>query len=114
MTGRTNLGVTRSLAFILIYVFQLLGGIVFLISDRNDREIRYHARMSCLLCITEILSAVILKTLGKIPYLGWIFTLGLWIISVAYVVVMILCMVRALNGSEMRLPFYHNLASRNL
>ncbi len=114
MARRTNLGVTRPLAFILIYIFQLIGGIVFLISDGNDREIRYHARMSCYLCITQIIAAVLLSLLGSIPFIGWIFKIALWLVSIAYVGIMLISMFRALNGSEMRLPFYHNLASKNL
>ena len=111
---KTNLGVTRPLAFILIYVFQLIGGIVFLISDRDDREIRYHARMSCYLCITQIIAVIILKLFASIPWIGWIFSIALWIVTIAYIIVMLISMARALNGSALRLPFYDNLASKNL
>ena len=114
MARRTNLGVTRSLAFILIYIFQLIGGIVFLISDGSDREIRYHARMSCYLCITQIIAVILLKLLAAIPIIGWLFTIALWLITIAYVGIMLISMIRALNGAELRLPFYHDLASKNL
>ena len=114
MTRRTNLGVTRPLAFILIYVFQLIGGIVFLISDRNDREICYHARMSCYLCITQIIAVLLLRLFASIPLIGWLFNIALWLVTIAYVGVMLLSMARALNGSQLRLPFYHDLASKNL
>jgi len=114
MMRRTNLGVTRPLAFILIYIFQLIGGIVFLISDRNDREIRYHARLSCYLCITEIIAVILLRMLASIPWIGWLFNIALWIVTIAYIGVMLISLARALNGTELRLPFYHNLAAKNL
>jgi len=112
MTKRTNLGVTRGLAFILIYLFQLLGGIVFLITDRHDREIHFHALTSCYLCATEIIAVLLLNLLTKIPFIGWIFTAALWIVTVAYICIMLLSMIRALNNSRLKLPFYYDLADR--
>lgn len=112
MTNRTNLGVTRALALILIYLFQLIGGIVFLISDRNDREIRYHALMSCYLCITEIVAVLLLNLLAGIPWIGWLFSVILWIVTIAYICIMLLSMLRALNGARLYLPFYSQFADR--
>ena len=112
MTNRTRLGVTRSLAFILIYLFQLIGGIVFLISDRNDREIRFHSLMSCYMCITLIVSVLLLNLLAKLPLIGWFFTLTLWLITIAYICAMLLSMIRALNGSRLKIPFFYHLADK--
>lgn len=112
MTTRTKFGVTRALAFILIYLFQLLGGIVFLITDRDDREIRFHSLMSCYLCLFMIVAGLLLSLLGKIPFIGWIFTIALWLVIIAYIGTMLLSMIRALNGSRLKVPFFYNIASR--
>lgn len=109
---RTKLGITRPLAIILIYLFQLIGGIFFLITDRSDRDIRYHARMSCLLCLTEIVSVVLFRLLAPLPLIGWLFTMLLWVVTIAYIGIMLLAMLRALNGAPLRLPFFHDLASK--
>ena len=112
MTNRTRLGVTRALAFILIYVFQLIGGVVFLISERRDREIRYHALMSCFLCVSFIVTILLFKLFAKIAIIGWLFTLGLWLVTIAYIAVMLLSMIRALHGTRLVLPFFSAQADR--
>ena len=112
MTNRTRLGVTRALAFILIYLFQLIGGIVFLISERHDREIRYHGIMSCSLCVTHIVTVLIFKLLTNVPIIGWLFTFGLWLITVGYIAVMLLSMIRALHGTRLVLPFFTAFADK--
>lgn len=113
MTNRTKLGVTHALAYILIYLFQLVGGIVFLITDRDDREIRYHSLMSSYMCIAMVVSGLLLKLLSKLPIIGWLFSFTLWLTVIAYIGTMLLSMIRALNGSRLKVPFFSALAGRN-
>lgn len=112
MTSRTRFGVTRALAFILIYLFQLIGGIVFLITDRDDREIRFHSLMSCYLCLAQIVVTLLLNLLRAIPFIGWMFTIFLWLVTIAYICTMLLSMIRALNGTRLKVPFFYHLADR--
>ena len=111
---RTKLGVTVKLAYILIYLIPFVGGLLFLISDGRDRDIRYHCVMAIYLTITEALAILILVLLGKIPYLGWLFTFILWVISLFYVATMLLSMVRAWNDKTLSVPFFHKLVERSI
>lgn len=114
MYNRTRLGVTDKLAYVLIYLIPFVGSLVFLISDGKNRDIRGHCLMSLYLSLAELAAALLLSLLGKIPYVGWIFTFSLWLISVAYAGAMLLSMSRALHDKVLKVPFFYNMVKRTL
>ena len=114
MNGKTKLGIPLAVANILIYLLPFIGSAFFLITDGRDKSMKYNCMKSLFMSLAELIAAVILLLMGKIPYVGWIFTFLLWLVSVAYAAFMILSLVRALKNDEFRVPFFHDLAKRTL
>ncbi len=114
MYNRTKLGTTAQLAYILIYFLPFIGSFLFLISDGKDRDIRYNCIMSLYLSLAETAVIILFTLMGKIPYIGWLFTFVLWIVSIFYAGAMLLSLARALNGKELKIPFFYHLVKKTM
>ena len=114
MYKRTRLGVTYNLACVLIYLLPFVGSIILLISDGKDRDIKYNGVMSLYMSVAEAVSIIFLALLGKIPYIGWFFTLTLWVVTVFYIACMLLSLARAINGKVLKIPFFYTLTQRTI
>ncbi|MBQ4061999.1 MAG: DUF4870 domain-containing protein [Christensenellaceae bacterium] len=114
MYGRTKLGITYNLAYMFMYLIPFIGSIVMLISDGKDRDIKYNAVMSLYMSAAELISIIILSLFGRIPYIGWLFTFALWVVSIFYVGCMLLSMIRAINGKELKVPVIYEITMRTI
>lgn len=117
-------GLNEKAAYILIYLFGWISGLIFYLSEKDDRNIRLHALQvlifSAGFCIImfilglifgAIAAATILSGgLGAALALSWISSL-LWI---AYLVIIIVAIIRACNGSILKLPVAYNIAEKKV
>lgn len=105
---KTESGLEESLAGALCYVAWAITGIIFLIIEKKNRFVRFHAMQSI---ITSIAIFVITIVLSLIPLIGWILSLlltpvilGLWLFM----------MWKAYQGERFKLPFAGDLAEKQL
>jgi uncharacterized membrane protein len=100
----------------------LVGGIIFYILEKRDGFVRFYAMQSIvfggawLLCwIVYVIAHTIL---GSIPAIGLFFTivLGLaWaLISIAFLVIWIVAMVKAFTGVRWEIPYIGPVARRQM
>jgi uncharacterized membrane protein len=100
----------------------LVGGIIFYILEKRDNFVRFYAMQSIvfggawLLCwIVYVIAHTIL---GSIPAIGLFFTivLGLaWaLISIAFLVIWIVAMVKAFTGVRWEIPYIGPVARRQM
>ena len=103
---RSSTGMDPNVAGLLCYLFSLISGIVFLCIEKQSHEVKQNALQA-----VAILSGI----LGWIPVMGWIMGLLFgfigWALGILYLVVSILCMVRAYQGQSVQLPFITNFVS---
>jgi len=92
--GKTSTGLQENVAGLLCYLLWWITGVIFLLIEKDNKVVRFHAWQSIIVCgILFVLSLV----LSWIPVVGWI----LWIISV---VVWIFLMYKAFKGGKYLFP----------
>jgi len=101
-------GLQPNVAGALCYLLGLITGIVFLMIEKENRSVRFHAMQSILVSIVLIVVSIIL---GFIPVLGW--ALGL-LVNLAAVALWILLMVKAYQGEEWEVPVLGGIARQQV
>lgn len=94
------------------YLLGPITGIVFLLLEKENKYIRFHAMQS-----TLVFGAILLLhvALGIIPVLGWIIALIFSpIIALVCFILWIVLMWKAYNGEKYKLPYFGNLAEKQL
>jgi uncharacterized membrane protein len=115
-------GLPRHLAAGLAAFFPLLGGVLFLVLEKKDRFVRFYAMQSIFLGGT-LLGVALLVSLAElifrqIPLIGWLIALGFvavnLLFSLAWLVVWVIAIVKALSNVEWEVPVLGALARRQL
>ena len=104
-----NSGLAPNLAGALAYVLAPLTGIIFLLVEKQDGYVRFHAAQSILFGVGSIILWVANSILGvilsAIPLLGWIVSLLItMVLGLGLFVLWIYLMVQAYQGREWELP----------
>lgn len=92
----------------LAYLLGFITGIIFLVIEKDNKYIRFHAMQSTILSIGLF---VVQIGLGLIPVLGWI--VG-FLLSIAGFILWILMMWKAYNGEMYKLPYVGEMAEKQL
>jgi uncharacterized membrane protein len=119
---KVTFGLTEKAAFILLYLFSWLSALIFFVSEKEDKRIRLHALQwlifSAAFCIAMIILGWIFGAITAATILsggfGGIFIFGLisWLLWIGYIVIMILGIVRAFNGSIIKIPVAYDMAEK--
>ena len=100
-------GLDENIAALLSYLFSIISGIIFLVIEKENRFIRFHAMQSI---FTFIFFLALNIVLGFIPIIGWI--IALFVGPFAFVLSIFL-MVQAYKGKSFKLPFIGDLAEKH-
>lgn len=114
--GKSSTGLDANLAALLSYLFGWVSGLIFFLIEKESRYVRFHAMQSILLnaavivvvvgfTIVNTMIAFISGTLAALFGLLW-FVILLGIIGIA-----ILCMIKAFQGQEFKLPIIGDMAA---
>lgn len=103
--NKTSTGLDKNIASGLCYVFGWVSGLIFLLIEKEDKEIRFHAMQSIVvfggLNIAQIVLSISVIGLPLIPLVG-VIGLVLWI----------LLMVKSFQGEQYKLPYAGDLAEK--
>ncbi len=113
----TSTGVEPTVAAALSYILGLITGIVFLVLEKDNRYVRFHAAQSIVVSIFIIIASIgvsmVSGVLAFIPIIGWavvlLLTMGL---GAGTFVLWLLLMWRAYQGEEWELPVAGELARK--
>ncbi|TNF71535.1 MAG: hypothetical protein EP299_11570 [Acidobacteria bacterium] len=95
---------------VLSYLWVL--ALIPLLLDKDDAEVQWHAKHGLVLFGAELILWVILAVLGMVPILGCILV-PVWLaLSVAVIVVHIICIVKGINGEKFLIPGISQYADR--
>ena len=84
--------------------------IVPLLVEKDNKEVQWHAKHGLVLLVAEILLWIVINIVGNfIPFLGCAITP---FISLAFLVVRIICIVKAVNGERFLVPGLSQYADR--
>jgi uncharacterized membrane protein len=104
--SETSLGIDENIEGLLCYLLGWVTGIAFLILEKNNRFVRFHAMQSLTIFLSITVASMIL---GAIPYFGWLISVLLWLTSLLLWVVL---MIKALKGELFKLPIAGDFAER--
>jgi len=100
----TSTGLDPRLAGLLSYLLGFLSGIIFLVVERKNSFVRFHAMQSTVTFIGLLAASIVA---GIIPVLG---PLLAWLVQILTLVLWILLMVKAFQGETYKLPVIGDMA----
>ena len=105
----SSTGLAPNVAGALSYVLGPITGVAFLVMEKQSRFVRFHAMQSTLvgvvLIVVNIVVNVAQAVLEAIPFIGWLFSLGLGLaIGLVSLVLWLALMFMAYQGREWELP----------
>ena len=106
--GKTSSGLTPNVAGLLAYVLGLVTGIIFLLIEKENKFVRFHAIQAIGLSVGLTVVSIVLSVL---PVIG--VALGL-LVNLAGLALWIVCMVKAYQGDLFRLPVIGDIAAKQV
>ena len=100
--GKDLNGLDENIAGLLCYVLGWISGLAIFLLETENKSVRFHAMQSII--VFGILTILGLA-LGWVPVLGWI----IWILSV---ILWIVLMVKAYQGTKFKLPISGKAAEK--
>ncbi len=105
--GTTDTGIKANVAGLLCYLLGFVTGLIFLLIEKNNKFVRFHALQS-------------IATFGSIFVAQWVVAfvpvmgpLVSGLLSIAAVVLWIVLMVKAYQGEKYKLPYLGDIAEKN-
>jgi uncharacterized membrane protein len=119
---KSSTGLDANVAGALSYLLGIITGVVFYAIEKDSRFVKFHAMQSILVSLgviaLSVAYGVVSSILVMIPVLGWLAALALffvWIIATLGVLVLwILLMIKAFQGERYKLPWFGDLAEKQL
>ena len=105
---KTSLGIDENIEGLLCYALGFITGILFLILEKENKFVRFHAMQSL---VTFLLIWVIITVIGWIPILGWLLSL---LITPLSLILWLLLMFKAFKGERFKLPVIGDFAEKQL
>lgn len=97
-TQETSIGTTQNVAGLLTYLLGWITGVVFLLIEKDNKFVRFHAMQSVVVFVPITIAWVVF---GFIPVVGGILNLLLSLISL---VLWLVLMYQAFQGNYFKLP----------
>jgi uncharacterized membrane protein len=104
--NKTSAGMQENLEGLLCYVLGWVTGIIFLIVEKENRFVRFHAVQSIVVFGAITIVDIVI---GWIPIIGWIIAL---ILGIAAFILWILLMYKAYQGQMYKLPIAGKIAEQ--
>ena len=105
----SSTGLEPNLAAALAYLAGFITGVVFLIVEKENRFVRFHAMQSTVLFVAVLVISV---ALNAIPLLGPL--LYAFILFPVVVILWLVMMFKAYNGERFKLPVVGDFAEKQL
>lgn len=106
----TSSGMDPKLAGLLAYVVPPITGIVFLLVEKTNRVVRWHAAQSTVFGVVWVVLWVVFTILSTIlgtviPVIGWLVSLAVWLVlALGGFVLWVVCLIKGYSGEMWRMP----------
>ena len=114
--GKSSVGnLDANVAALLAYIATWLSGLIFYLMEKDNRFVRFHAMQAILLGGSAIVILIVFSVLWSVTaYISWILGslfglvgLLIWLVVLA---AWVMCMVKAYQGQQFKLPILGNIA----
>lgn len=103
--GKTSMGLEPNVAGLLCYLLGWVTGLIFLLLEKENEFVRFHAMQSIITFGGLTVIYIVLSILGIIPFIGILFVILLYILGLLGFVLWIVLMVKAYQGVRYKLPW---------
>jgi|SRR5687767_3721148 len=101
----------RNVMIVLSYLWLL--ALVPLLTEKDDREVQWHAKHGIVLMGVEIIIWVVISVvLGSIPVIGCIGLLFTPLLMLAELVLHVMCILKGINGQRLIIPGISEFANK--
>jgi uncharacterized membrane protein len=104
--GKASTVREQNLAGLLCYAFFWVGGLLFLLLEREDKFVRFHAMQS----VVTFGALTVIFVLVLIPIIGWVFG---WLNIALVFILWIVLMIRAYQGEKIKMPITGDFAEKH-
>jgi len=112
--GSQGSGLAPNVASLLCYLCGIVTGIIFLVIEKENKEIKFHAWQSIFLNGGVIAIFIVFFILSFIPFIGVVFGIANILVGLGYLIVWILALIKAYNGEHWLIPVVGNLAEQQV
>jgi len=106
--GKTSSGLDENVAGLLCYVFGIVTGVIFMLIEKENRFVRFHALQSIFVSAAIIVLNI---AVNLVPLLGMLIS---FLLSAAAFILWIVLMVKAYQGQMFKLPIIGDMAEKQL
>lgn len=106
--AKTSLDLDENVEGLLCYIVGWITGIVFLVLEKENKFVRFHALQSLL---TFLPLSVLAWLLGWIPFVGWVLGVLVWILTA---ILWLILMFKAYRGEKYKLPLVGDIAEKGI
>jgi uncharacterized membrane protein len=99
---KTASGLDQNVAALLCYLFTWVSGVIFLLIEKDNKFVRFHAMQS-------LITFLGLMVISMVPFIGW--AAGIIIAPLSFILWIVL-MVKAFQGEKYKLPIVGDLAEK--
>jgi len=106
--GKTSTGLDANVAGLLCYVLGWISGLVFILIEKENKFVRFHAMQSIIVFGTITAASIVFRL---IPFIGYVLNV---LLSLLALVLWIVLMVKAYQETMYKLPWAGNLAEKQV
>lgn len=115
--GSQGTGLAPNIASLLCYICAPITGIVFLLIEKDNKDVRFHAWQALVFGVAYIVLIILLEILAFIlgmiaSVLGIIVGFFIPIVMLAAFIVWIVCLVKAYQGERWKIPVIGDFSAK--
>lgn len=115
--GSGGTGLAPNVASLLCYICSPITGIIFLLIEKDNNDVKFHAWQSVVFGVGYIALVIILEVLAAImgliaSVLGIIVGFFIPLVMLAAFIIWIVCMIKAYQGERWRIPYIGDFAAK--
>lgn len=110
-------GLAPNIASLLCYLCMPITGIVFLVIEKENKDVKFHAWQATIFGVAYIVLLIVLQILTAIMgaiagFLGALFGILIPVVAVGVFVLWIICLIKAYQGERWKIPFLGEFAAK--
>lgn len=110
-------GLASNVAALLCYIFPPITGIIFILIEKEDTDVKFHAWQATILFLASFFAIIGLQILAMFfgyiwGFLGGLISLLSKPVILGLFILWIVCMVKAYQGERWRIPVIGDLADK--
>lgn len=110
--GKNSMGMDQKTASWFAYIISIISAIILLVTEKENKTVRLHAWQSLIFGCAYIVVIVVISILAIIPFIGLLFYILSILLWVGFVVVSVICIIKATQGDIFKIPVIYGFAEK--